>query len=86
MNKPNSAGFYDYEDVPRDLYEEEVATTYKNFEDYLKEIHTSHNITDDEMPEVFEEWVNGLGVDILMLYAYGYGEVKKLEGYNIATN
>ena len=27
MNQPNGAGFYDYEDVPGDIYEEEDMTT-----------------------------------------------------------
>ena len=76
MNKPNGAGFYDYEDVPRDLYEKEVATTYKNFEDYLQTKH-SENHPDSE---------DDIEIDALIVYADAYGELKKEEGFNMASN
>jgi len=85
MNKPNGAGFYDYEDVPRDLYEKEVATTYKNFEDYLHEKHVENYIGSlDDYPEAYKHWL--LHLDTLIPYADAYGEIKKLEGLNMASN
>ena len=60
---------------------------YKNFEDYLQEKHSkNYTGTDDDMPKAFEEWLGGLDIDTLMLYADAYGEIKKLEGFDIATN
>jgi len=84
MKQPNGAGYSpETEDVPRDLYEEEVATTYKNFEDYLK----IQYYKDTDSPFSFERWVYlTLDSEAIMLYADAYGELKKAEGLNMASN
>ena len=59
--------------------------TYKNFEDYLQEIHAkNYTGTDDDMPEAYKYWL--LHLDTLIPYADDYGEIKKLEGFNMASN
>ena len=61
--------------------------TYKNFEDYLHEIHAKHYTgTDDHMSGAFGLWLKNLHVDVLMIYADAYGEIKKLEGFDMAGN
>jgi len=57
---------------------------YKNFEEYLQEAHAKHYTgTDDDMPEAYEHWL--LDLDTLIPYADAYGEIKKLEGVNLAS-
>ena len=68
---------------------------YKNFEEYLHEAHAKNyrvhdvnplnNPFHDEMPEAYGEWLSDLDMDTLMLYADAYGELKKLEGVNLAS-
>ena len=56
---------------------------YKNFEDYLKMEYDEET----NSPFSFERWVYlGLDSEKLMLYADAYGEIKKAEGFDLATN
>ena len=82
MNKPNGAGFYDYEDVPEGI-SEEMTRGCKNFEEYLR----MQYYNDTNGPLSFDRWVQlNLYSEKLILYANAYGEIKKLEGFDLAAN
>ena len=60
---------------------------YKNFEDFLQTQHAENYIGSlDDMPEEFVKWLGDLDLNIITLYAGAYGEIKKLEGFDLATN
>lgn len=41
----------------------------KEFEDYLKDFHAEEYLgTDDDMPDAFDDWMNGLGSDEWLAY------------------
>jgi len=57
------------------------------FEKYIQYTHAEDYAgTDDDMPEAYEEWLSDLDMDTLILYANDYGEIKKLEGFDMASN
>jgi succinate dehydrogenase flavin-adding protein (antitoxin of CptAB toxin-antitoxin module) len=55
---------------------------YKDFEDYLKEVHAQqYHGLDDEMTDDFEKFLDNLDIDVCMLYADRYATEKYKEGY-----
>ncbi len=50
--------------------------TYKNFEEYLQEVHGNKfpTVLDDDLPDHFDDWLGTLDVQEVMDYADLYGE------------
>jgi len=53
---------------------------YKDYEDFLKEVHADRCIcTDDDMGECYEEWSGNLDYDVWCMYADRYADIKVKE-------
>lgn len=51
------------------------------FEEYLKDVHAKIYIgTDDDMPEAFEAWLDGIDVDDIMEWADLFGRIRYTDG------
>ena len=63
-----------------EYYKPKYVSKYKDFEDYLMEVHGEQYVgTDDCMPDDFNKWIEDLGQDELI--DYGNKFAKKLEEY-----
>ena len=61
---------------------------YKNFEEYLQEIHIKEeNCLDDDLPDAFSEWlIDTLDPETLIEYADKYAKIKVVQALeNVET-
>ena len=61
--------------------------TYKDFEDYLVDMHAQqYNGLDDEMPDDCNEWIGDLSSEEFIEYADVYAKTKAIEAYDKAID
>lgn len=54
-----------------------MQNNYKNFEDYLKDVHAEdYHGTDDDMSDSYEDFITNMDVDVMIAHADKFGALR----------